>query len=406
MIELKLLTAFSIKENLLSYSSQINPKTLSVESITILKDYEVYFNEYPEQKKVDFGMFSTFFFNTRHPFLDEKSILMYKEIIKQISVDVLNTTDVIKLIQGFEKQEFYNDLRNSLEKNIDIENLLEKIASFKERITHIKDKELSVDMDLEEALENVDRTNGLLWRNESLRKHFNGGLIKGDFGIVAGYTDSGKTSFLSSELSYMAQQLKNDQYILWLNNEGDWRRILPRIYSATLNCTEQDLVTNKEKAIEKYKQAMHGDRNRIIITDIQGKHIKDIERLVKERPPALIVFDMLDHLRGFEKYVSTEGSHERFGQLYQWARELSSKYCPIIATSQLNREGSNCMYPDITNMKGSGVDKQAAAVYLLMIGALQGDDNTRFLSTPKFKLGAGKGWRTQVTFDSARSRFI
>ncbi len=57
------------------------------------------------------------------------------------------------------------------------------------------------------------------------------------------------------------------------------------------------------------------------------------------------------------------------------------------------------MYPDITNMRGSGVDKQAATIFVLMIGALTGDENTRFLSTPKFKLGPGKGWRAAVRYD-------
>lgn len=405
-IEITLLQSLSIRENLVRYKHLVNPKTLSIQSITLLKDYEVYFELYPECQQLDWSDFNTFFFQNRHPYLDDSNRTEYKEVLRLIATTERHD-NIKNLITSFEQQELYSDLQRDLDKNHDIKDIQTKVHEFlikKQSLNKADSSEQS--MDLEEALGHVDRTEGLVWRNEALKQHFGGGLIRGDFGIVAGYTDSGKTSFLSSELSYMAQQLHDDQYILWLNNEGDWRRILPRIYSATLNCTQADLIQHKQQAAKQYTKKMHGNPNRIKIMDIQGQHIKDVERLLCQNPPSLLVFDMLDHLRGFEKFASSEGSHERYGMLYQWAREMSSQYCPIIATSQLNREGSNCMYPDITNMKGSGVDKQAAAVYILMIGALNGDDSTRYLSTPKFKIGGNKSWKASVRFDSQRSRFI
>lgn len=406
-VEMTLLKGLSEKPNLLKYKHLIDQKTLSYQSIMLLKDYDVYFNQYTNLSSIDWTDFKTFFFQTRHPFLPPEEKLGFTEILNTLST-LEKPEQIQTTLLSFEQQLLYQDLHKDLDRNEDIIKIQDKLNTFDEKRLLVKQQviESSQEMDLEDALGHVDRSQGLLWRCSALKEHFAGGLIKGDFGIIAGYTDSGKTSFLSSELSYMAQQLHDDQYILWLNNEGDWRRILPRIYSATLNCTEQELVKNKEKAKQKYIDRMHGNVNRIRIMDIQGKHVKDIELLLKNNPPALLVFDMLDHLRGFEKYVSSEGSHERFGKLYQWAREISSKHCPIIATSQLNREGSNCMYPDITNMKGSGVDKQAAAVYIIMIGALNGDDTIRYLSTPKFKIGSNKSWKMAVKFDSVRSRFI
>lgn len=401
-IEITLLQALSNKNNLDKYKYLINDKSLSNQSIVIIKDYEVYFELNKAVEEIDFTDFITFFFITRHPYLDENSKLEYREIFKLLT-ETTRSDNIQQLVNSFEQQEFYQQLKRELDNNLDVTRISEKIEQFSKKVIIAENEQ---DMNLEDALNQVDRTNGLIWRNQKLKEHFNGGLIRGDFGIVAGYTDAGKTSFLASELSYIAQQLKDSQRILWFNNEGDWRTLLPRVYSATLNLSQAELIKYKAQAIKKYKEVMHGDINRIQILDIQGKHIKDIERIIKEQQPALVIFDMLDHLRGFEKYVSTEGSHERFGKLYQWARELSSQYCPIIATSQLNREGYNAMYPDIINMKGSGVDKQAAAVFVLMIGALAGEDDVRYLSTPKFKLGKNAHWKAIVKFDSLRSRFI
>lgn len=401
-----LLKALSNKENLLKYKHLINPKTLSRQSLLLLKDYEVYFEQYTNLDTVDWTDFLTYFFQTRHPYLDQTQKLEYKMILERLA-ELESEDKVQTLLVSFEQQELYTDIRNDLDKNIDTKYLIHKLEDFQERKEQIlkTDVEEEQEMVLEEALEGIDRSDGLQWRCKALQSHI-GPIIRGDFIIVGGYTDSGKTSCLASELSYMAQQLKGDDYILWLNNEGDWKRILPRIYSAALNCTESELIKHKDKAKETYSKLMNGNPNRIKIMDIQGKHIKDIERMMKTNPPRLLVFDMLDHITGFEKYATNEGSHERYCKLYQWARELSSQYCPIIATSQLNREGSNCMYPEIVNMRGSGVDKQAAAVVVLMIGCLTGEDDVRYLSTPKFKLGHNKSWRAQVRFDSQRSRLI
>ena len=406
-VEISLLKALSIKSNLLGYRHLINPKSLSSQSTLLLKDFDVYFIQNQEAQQIDFSDFGAFFFNVRHPYLDENSVLEYKEVLRLLN-ECANSASIDLLIAGFKQQEFYSKIQRLIDKNIDVHELKEQVVNFSSQLEVYKNYRRSDgENNLEEALTAVDRTGGLAWRLSSLRNHFGGGLIKGDFGIIAGYTDSGKTSFLSSELTYMASQMTGDQYVLWLNNEGDWKRILPRLYCSALNITQQQLTENKERAKIEYHKLMNGDANRIRVMDIQGNNVRDIERLIKERPPSMLVLDMLDNVDGFENYMGgSEGSNVRYGKLYQWAREMAAEHCPIIATSQLNREGSNIAWPKIVDLKGSGVDKQGAAVFILMIGAITGNDTIRYLSTPKFKIGSNKSWHAQVTFDPARARFL
>lgn len=407
MIEISLLRVFSVRENIQKYLKYVNTKTLSIQSIELLKDYKMYFEAH-KIDIIDFGVFSTYFFIVLHPNLDEKSVLVYKEIINKVQIIPLEGLNCTEIITSFEQQELYNMLHDDLDKNIPAKELSQKLIVFCDKADSLKTtkEDLQDDMDLKKALVYTDRSKGLKWRLNCLNELFNGGLIKGDFGIVAGYVDMGKTGFLCSEISYMAQQLEGDQWIAWLNTEGNWEQILPRIYQATFECTYKDLTEKPEKAIEAYKERMKGNKNRIKVLNYQRKSIEDVENLIKESTPSLIVFDMLDALRGFERYMGKEGnSTARYEQLYQWAREISCLHCPVLAMSQLNGEGNNEPYPSITNLKGSRVDKQGAATFQLIIGGMEGNSTERYLSMPKNKVSSNKGWRQPVKFDPIRCRF-
>jgi replicative DNA helicase len=398
MIELTLLKALSIKESFNKYKNILNPKTLSQQSLLLLKDYEVYFHKY-EHDKIDWNLFPTYFFEIRHPYLDEKSILEYKTIIESISSLAVNG-EIKEIYKGFEQQEFYIELQRLLDSNIDIKELKIKLDDFNKRIE--TKTELDVEMDLKSSLDYTNRSEGLIWRCEKLKNHFQGGLIKGDFGIIAGYVDTGKSSFIASEVSNMGQQLKDDEYILWCSNEGDWKSLLPRLYCSTLNCTDKELRQYLDKAEEKYIRLMNGNKNRIVIKDIQGWSYVDLEDLVISNPPKLLVIDLLDNVNGFNK----ESEWSRYGKLYQWAREIATQFCPVLGVSQLNGDGENKEYPSMSRLRGSRVDKQGAATFQLHIGALEGNNDIRYLSMPKNKINSNKSWRVQVKFDANRSRFI
>jgi len=409
LIELSLLKAMSVKENLNTYLHLLNPKTLSKESVELLNDYKTYFSLRVTQEAVDFNDFSSFFFIERHPNLDDKSIEKWKTIISKVQKLPLEGNSCTNIIAAFEQQELYAQLHQDLDKNVPLETVVSKMETARQKLESLKSisNALEEDMDLTLALSSTDRSKGLQWRLNCLRELFeDGGLVKGDFGIIAGYVDSGKTSFLCSEISHMAQQLEGDQWIAWLNTEGSWQQIVPRIYSATLNCTQADLRKFPDSAKEKYTKLMKGNRNRIRVLNFQRKSTKDVEDLIRHNPPSLIIFDLLDGLRGFEKFMGGDGNvTERYSQLYQWAREVATQYCPVLAISQLNGDGNNEPYPTITNLRGSRVDKQAAATFQLIIGSMEGNNTERYLSMPKNKISSEKGWRRQVTFDLLRAIF-
>lgn len=400
-----LLKTLSIRDNLDKYIRLLNTKVLSIETIELIKDFQGYFEANKECKEINFEDFKTYFFVHKHPNLDEKKVEQYKEIINTISSLPVDGTDYKAAIAAFEQQNLYRQLQMDMDNNVPINTITEKLSTVQDKLNEInnKDDPDNQPMDLKAALDFTNRTGGLPWRLQCLQEHFGGGLIKGDFVIISGYVDSGKTSFVCSEVTHMAENLKDDEYVLWLNTEGNWQQLVPRLYCATLNCTRNDLTSHMEKAIIKYTEKMHGNANRIQVLNFQRKSIKDVEKLIKKRPPALIVFDLLDHIKGFSSTHDDEST--RYGQLYQWARELATQVCPILAISQMNRNGNDNPYAPMTELSGSGEKKQAAGTAMIMIGSVQGNDTERYLSTPKNKIGGGKGFRASVKFDPVKSRF-
>lgn len=407
-VELSLLKVMSIRDNYDKFVKCLNPKLLSRESVFLLKEFKAYYESYQTLSEIDYGSFKEFFFLTRHANIDEKQAKIYKDLIDKLDKIVIDNSDCIKVLVAFEQQEFYNQLHNDLDRNISAQEVYEKTLAFKEKTNQLQGlQEAQEDeMDLALALTYVDRSKGLKWRLPCLNEHFGGGAIKGDVYLLSGYVDSGKTSFAASQASYWAEQLIDDQYGVWFNTEGNWEQILTRIYQSVLNRPVSRLIEHQEQAIIKYTEKMHGDKNRLQVLNYQGKSIKDVETKITSRPPSFIVFDLLDHINGFDNYLGKEGnSAEKYGHLYQWARVLATLYCPILIISQLNRNGNDNPYPAMTELSGSGEKKQAAASAMIMLGSQEGNDSVRYLSTPKNKVGGGKSWRRQIGFDPIKCQF-
>lgn len=119
MIELSLLKCFLNKYHYESYRGLLNPRTLSRQSIQILKDIEVYFNTHPDSVSVNIQLFSAFFFNVRNPYLDDKTVNEYKEIF-QLLEEVELKDDIETLITGFKKQLLYEEIKKDLDQNQDL----------------------------------------------------------------------------------------------------------------------------------------------------------------------------------------------------------------------------------------------------------------------------------------------
>jgi replicative DNA helicase len=259
----------------------------------------------------------------------------------------------------------------------DVKELLDKFTEFEHQEV-LADEPTSIELNLANLHESQVATPGLRWRLEFLNKSL-GSLRKGDFGFVFARPETGKTTFLASEISNMVEQTEGD--IIWFNNEEQGNKVAIRCYQAVLGITAESLFGDI-------------DRNQALFETKTGKRIKiydfedssranRIDSILKNSNPALIIFDQIDKIKGFKG----DRNDLELKAIYQWAREIAKTYAPVIAVCQASGEAEGKLWLTMDMVDSSKTAKQGEADWILGIGKEQ--DNTsryRYLNITKNKL--------------------
>lgn len=261
------------------------------------------------------------------------------------------------------------------------------------------------EMDLSKALEKRNSQGQLNWRLKYLNKAL-GPLRKGDFGFIFARPESGKTTFLISEISNFLPQLdsQNTGGVLWIANEEEATGIVARLYSAVLGNPISEILAKPADFVDMF---LAKGGTKISLCNNSGITKRGIQRLIEEKKPSLIIVDQLDKVHGFDA--------ERYDLLmkakYQWARELAKKYCPVIAVCQAGGSGEGKMWLDFNDIDSSTTAKQGEADWILGIGKSANEElaSIRYLSVLKNKLLGGpdsdpalKHSKTQVKINLER----
>lgn len=256
---------------------------------------------------------------------------------------------------------------------------------------------------------------GFKWRLDCVNKSMRP-LRPGDFGIIGARVDRGKTTWLASELTFMAKQIRTlfnkDRPIIYLNNEGPGGRIVKRMYQAALGVDNDKLVElSRAGTLRKQYLDAVGGWDSIQVIDVHDRPMSFLEQVVKRLNPSIVVYDMLDVVP-FDGGMMNGGTRtdQILEAAYQRARIMSVKYehCAI-ATSQLSAEAEGNVYPTLAMLSNSKTGKPGAADWVAMLGASSDPlmDGQRWISLPKNKLvraGGPKDPRTAVEFNGNTAR--
>jgi replicative DNA helicase len=234
--------------------------------------------------------------------------------------------------------------------------------------------------DLSYLLDSTYKTPGLRFRLKALCRAL-GSLRRGDFGFIFARPETGKTTFLASEVSFMAEQLQPGEIVLWINNEEQNNKVKSRVYQAELGVTLQELSANPAKWEAQYKASIGGC---ICIPNQTNYNYWDVDKLCKRYKPKLIVIDQLSKIQGFK------GDREDLvlGAKFQWGRQLAHEYGPVIGVHQADGSGEGKKWLTMDNVANVKTAAQAEADWILGIGAIHdtGWEHMRFLNISKNKL--------------------
>ena len=382
MVEVQIIKLFCTDRTYYDkYYKHINLSYIKINFVNIYKLFLVVANFYEKnnnnsisQSDLEIAYHSSYLLEDSER--DELSNTLTR-ILKQ-DVNVNNVTDYLN---AHRKRCLAGELAKVA---LDVEDGSAKIEDLMQKVNQLEQEEVtdveatSVNMDLLDLHHSQIATPGLRWRLDWLNKSL-GSLRKGDFGFVFARPETGKTTFLASEMTHMITQTDGD--ILWFNNEEQGRKVAVRCYQAMFGVTNKELFDNKEEHYASYKDTIG---NRLKIYDYEdSSSTHSIENILKNTNPALIIFDQIDKIRGFKM-----DRHDlQLKALYQWAREIAKMHAPVIAVSQAGGTGENKLWLTMDDVDSSKTAKQGEADWILGIG--KESDNTsnmRFLNISKNKL--------------------
>jgi replicative DNA helicase len=341
---------------------------------------DLYYEKYNNNNNINITELDIFY-NSNYLLKDNERKdleLLLKDVYEQ---DITNMEAIIGLLEEHRRRSLAGQVALMA---LDVEAGKKSTAELLELFNNFEHQEVEadeitpVDMDLDNLYDTQIATPGLRWRINWLNKSL-GSLRKGDFGFIFARPETGKTTFLASEITHMVSQTDGD--ILWFNNEEQGTKVGIRVYQATLGLTTQALFADKPTNKARYRAITN---NRIKILDFEDSSSKHrIESVLKQYNPALIIFDQIDKIRGFKG----DRNDLELKQIYQWAREISKTYAPVIAVSQASGEAEGKLFLTMDMVDGSKTAKQGEADWILGIGKEQ--DNTsrsRYFNITKNKL--------------------
>lgn len=295
------------------------------------------------------------------------------------------TSGLVDLVKEIRKKEYLQNLavqsfeasegRRSIQEISNLsKQLLELDGQLEDSLTPVK----FVSDNLEELYNEAVATPGLRWRLKSLNQSL-GSLRRGDFGFVFARPETGKTTFLASEVTQMAMQVAAP--VLWFNNEEQGSKVMLRCYQAALGLRLEQLLSNIKKHQEEFHKLTKGN---IKIYDQAIISKNEVEQICETFQPSLVIFDQIDKLSGF----AADRNDLQLGEIYNFARELSKRFCPVIGVCQADGTGEGQKWLTMANVANAKTSKQAEADWILGIGRSNDDgyENVRHFNISKNKL--------------------
>lgn len=411
-----ILKVLETRDYFFRFKDHIKEHTLSKEVNTIIKDIKDYYIDYPTHDKVNWDIFSTWFKTIKHHSYSSDKLAIFSKIFSNLEKEELSTDDILPLVESFIERDYAIRMTDHLVKlaqgddTKDIMTIHDMMKDYEDESSKaLNSDEWLVSSNMDEVYDDV-LSKGLHWRLAELNRSV-GPIRKGDFLVVAARVDTGKTTFLASEVTAMASQLPDDETVLWFNNEERGAKVQARVWSAAAHMSDAEIKADKVGAVHAIKKGM-GSTNKVAIYYKPDMSIYDVEKIIGKYKPGLIIFDQLWKVQGFD---SAFNETDKMTKLFGWARGIAQKHAPVINVHQAGSEAAGEQYIEMHQLYASKTGIQGEADAIITIGRSFDTsiaENARFLYVPKNKLSGDAGTveserngRYEVFIDTERARY-
>lgn len=386
MLDLEIVRALSSRENYTKYRRFIKQESLSREAYDILGWMEEWWKLHRDAQVVDYKSFAPFVLVSKLGGSKPERIEIVKTWLTELAQDAEQDT-VSHVLKSLATRYHANEIAGKALAIVDGKE--ESLDSIEAQLSHYhtdvgkveNDDEYVVSDDIVDMLSEA-QTAGFKWRLEPLNEAL-GDLRQGDLVVVATRPDTGKTTFLSSESTFIAEQMPHEKVVLWINNEEAGKKVKRRIVQSAIGATTKAMYQHPELAKERWLQRM-GRQDKFVLFDKADVSVYDVETLVEKYDVGLLIFDQLWKVHGFEKDAGNEVTRQTM--IFNWAREMAKKIAPVITVHQADGSAEGQKWIDMGQLYGSKTGVQGEADAIITIGRLPEEGNKRYLYIPKNKL--------------------
>jgi len=329
-----------------------------------------------------------------------------KEQIDDIYVaPILNDTVAIDVIENIWRQKIGLDVADlGIKMSEGDASAMDSLVTLIERVSvgyMPDDFAEDVTDDIYELLSVVSNDNRFKFNIETLSRYVFG-IARGEFGVIAAYSNVGKTAFAISLCAAPAGFCQQGAKVCYVANEEVAKRTKLRAIQAYTGLTKEEIEFDPHVAAARYS----GIKDRLIFADAQGWDIQMLDTYMKKQKMDCLIVDMADKIALTTTFNS---GHERLRELYYRLRELAKKHnCAVIGLSQASAEAEGKTRLTPTMLEGSKVGKISETDILFGLGksddANNPDDPTRYITVMKNKIS---GWHGTVlcNLDGKTSRY-
>lgn len=327
------------------------------------------------------------FFWAKFPTSDKD---IYGKIFEQLKTTIISPESASAVIAEYKNRQLALQISNAAmmvaTTGGDLTKVKDLIASFNDN----KDADLGVTLVTDDIVSLIGEryeTPGYRWRLDCLNKAL-GSLRDGDFGFIFARPETGKTTFLASEISNMLAQ-DTERPIVWFNNEEQDYKVKLRVIQAWFGIQTAVLLSNLKKYQDEFIKQTAG---RFLLFDGAPIHRRSVERVVAKYRPGLVVYDQLTKISGF----SADRQDLELGAKFQWARELAKNSHAAIGVSQADGTAEGVRYLTMEHVANAKTAVQAEADFILGIGDTRSGEDVRYLSISKNKLLGDKDSKEEL----------
>ena len=384
-MEIDILKLLSNSSNLKRFSSLIREERFTKTTRFIYQNLEPYFND-TSKDEVDWEEFSTWML-LQHPNMTDEKLKHAQGVTFLLNgmPEVTDSTVLKKLATRYWAEKISDVAYDVSNGEADMDKINELMREYNLEVKGVEwnlDSLNLSDTEMMEQLQELKDAPKYSWSIPELELML-GSISKGDFLILGARPDGGKTTLLATQAVHWATQLKDDECILWCNNEESGSRVRLRQTQAALGWTREEVMKDLSKSIDTYNEKIGSGKIKML--DNTSMTVHDIEASIEACNPKIIIIDQIWKVGGFEK--NSMNGIDRYAKLAQYVRELAKRYGPIIGASQLDGSADGEKYPKMGALYNSKTAVQGEADAIITIGQHpQEGADLRFISAPKNKL--------------------